>query len=710
MAKKLVIVESPAKAKTIGRILKPALAKGDGYEVKATLGHVRDLPERKLGVDPDNGFKPRYALIKGKSKVIKEIKAAAKDASIIYLATDPDREGEAISWHLIEAAGLQNVKAKRVVFHEITQDAVNEAFRHPRDIDMNLVNAQQARRILDRLVGYKLSPLLWRKVRGGLSAGRVQSVAVRMVVEREREIENFVPTEYWSIEAELKQKEKDGKFRAKLEGTENSKKLNIPTENDAKDLVAKLKGASYTVSKVQHKTTSREPPPPFITSTLQQEAWRKLGFSSKQTMAIAQELYEGIPIGGEEPIGLITYMRTDSTHVTAQAITEAREYIKENYGPDYVPKSPRVFKKKVKGAQEAHEAIRPTSIKREPIALYPFLNKEQLKLYELIWNRMVASQMAAAVYNNTSIDIHATARETKYLFRATSSKVAFPGFLALYSEGSDDEKEEKEKALLPELSEGESLELLGLFPEQHFTKPPARYTEATLVKALEANGIGRPSTYAPILSTIQERGYVYKEKGRFKPGEIGITVTDLLKDYFPDIVDIGFTAQMESKLDSISWGERELVPVLQEFYGPLTSSLDRAMAEMPKVKPADELADEICEKCGSPMVIKHGRFGKFLSCTSYPRCKNAKPIQKGIDASCPWCGAKLVERRTKKKRIFYGCSNYPNCDFAVWEKPLPIPCPKCGGLLVPKGKEMARCMGCGHKSSLEEIQEPALPR
>ncbi|MFP4641534.1 MAG: type I DNA topoisomerase [Chloroflexota bacterium] len=704
MAKKLVIVESPAKAKTIGRILK------DSYEVKATLGHVRDLPEKKLGVDPENGFQPEYALVKGKNKVIKEIKAAAKDASIIYLATDPDREGEAISWHLIEAARLQNMKAKRVVFHEITQDAVDKAFRHPRDIDMNLVNAQQARRILDRLVGYKISPVLWRKVRKGLSAGRVQSVAVRMVVEREREIENFVPTEYWSIEAELnKKEEKDGKFRAELIGTTRSKNLSIPDEENAKDLVAKLEGASYSVSKVQHKTASRQPSPPFITSTLQQEAWRKLGFSSKRTMAIAQDLYEGIPIGGEEPIGLITYMRTDSTHVTTQAVTETREYIKDNYGSDYVPKSPRTFKKKVKGAQEAHEAIRPTSIKREPIALYPFLNKEQLKLYELIWNRMVASQMAATVYNNTSVDIQAATGGTKYLFRATSSRVAFPGFLALYSEGSDDEEGEQDKAALPELSQGEVLELLGLYPDQHFTKPPARYTEATLVKALEANGIGRPSTYAPILSTIQDRGYVQKEKGRFKPEEMGFTVTDLLKDYFPDIVDIGFTAQMESQLDSISWGEQDLVPVLQEFYSPFTSALDKAITEMPKVKPADEPTDEVCEKCGSPMVIKHGRFGRFLSCSNYPQCKNAKPIQKEIDVNCPKCGAKLVERRTRKGKIFYGCSNYPNCDFAVWEKPLPTPCPKCGGLLVPKGKDMARCTGCGHEANLEEIQEPALP-
>ncbi len=704
MAKKLVLVESPAKAKTIGRILK------NSYEVKATLGHVRDLPEKNLGVDPDNGFKPEYALVRGKNKVVKEIKAAAKDASIVYLATDPDREGEAISWHLLEAAKLQNMKAKRVVFHEITQDAVDKAFRHPRDIDINLVNAQQARRILDRLVGYKISPILWRKVRKGLSAGRVQSVVVRMVVEREREMENFVPTEYWSIEAELNKKaEKNGKFKAELVGTARSKNLNIPTQEAAEDLVAKLKGASYSVSKVQHKTASRQPSPPFITSTLQQEAWRRLGFSSKRTMAIAQGLYEGIPIGGEEPIGLITYMRTDSTYVTTHAITEAREYIKDNYGSDYVPKSPRTFKKKVKGAQEAHEAIRPTSVKREPIALYPFLNKEQLKLYELIWNRMVASQMAATVYNNTSVDIQATTAGTKYMFRATSSRVAFPGFLALYSEGTDDEEGEKEKAPLPELSQGEALELLGLFPEQHFTKPPSRYTEATLVKALEANGIGRPSTYAPILSTIQDRGYVQKEKGRFKPEEMGAVVTDLLKDYFPDIVDIGFTVQMENRLDSISWGEQELVPVLQGFYGPFTSALDKALNDMPKVKPADEPTDEICEKCGSPMVIKHGRFGRFLSCSNYPQCKNAKPIRKEIDVNCPKCGAKLVERRTKKGRIFYGCSSYPNCDFAVWEKPISTPCPKCGGLLVPKNKEMARCTGCGHEASLEEIEEPALP-
>ena len=692
MAKKLVIVESPAKARTISRFLKP------GYTVKATLGHVRDLPEKELGVDIENGFAPKYLLLKGKSKVIKEIKAAAKDSSVVYLATDPDREGEAISWHVVQAAGLSKLPVKRVVFHEITKEAVEEAFRNPREIDLKLVNAQQARRILDRLVGYKISPILWRKVMRGLSAGRVQSAALRMIVEREREIESFVPTEYWTIEAELKKKANGSSFRAGLVGLAEEKKLEIKNKEEADRLTAELKGANYTVAKVQRKTLSRQPVAPFITSTLQQEAWRKLRFTAKHTMALAQELYEGLPIGEEEPVGLITYMRTDSTHVAPKAIAEVREYIAEKYGPNFLPPSPRTFKK-VKGAQEAHEAIRPTSIRREPAMLQPYLTPDQFKLYELIWKRMVASQMAAASQDMTTVEIEAKKDSRRYLFRTTSSVITFPGFLILYSEGKDEEEREGEEQPLPELAQGDELDLLGLFPEQHFTKPPPRYTEATLVKALEENGIGRPSTYAPILSIIQERGYVEKEKGHFKPKMLGFIVTDLLKEYFPGIVDLGFTAQMEERLDEIAQGNREWIPVLREFYDPFAKELEKALS-IPKIKSAAQPTHEICEKCGSPMVIKRGRYGEFLSCSNYPKCKNAKPLP--IEAKCPRCGAKLIERRTKGKRVFYGCANFPKCDFAIWEKPLPQPCPECGGLLVPEGKNKVKCLQCGYRGNILE--------
>lgn len=701
MADNLVIVESPAKARTISRILKGS------YAIKATLGHVRDLPEKELGVDTENGFAPVYVVPKGKKKAVKEIKAAAKDASVLYLATDPDREGEAISWHLIQAANLGKMPAKRVIFHEITEEAIKEAFRRPKRINMKLVNAQQARRILDRLVGYKISPILWRKVRKGLSAGRVQSVAVRMIVEREREIEGFVPTEYWTIEADLKKKGKGAVFRAELIGLSKGKKLTINKEQDATKLISHLEKATYKVSKVQHKEIARQPVAPFITSTLQQEAWRKLRFGTRRTMSIAQALYEGIPMDREDSIGLITYMRTDSTHVAAQAIKETRDYIAEKHGPDFVPKSPRIFRKKVKGAQEAHEAIRPTSVRREPVMMQPHLTDEQFKLYDLIWKRMVSSQMAAAVFDNTTIDIEASTEANKYILRAGSSNLKFLGFLMLYSEGSDDDENGKGKAQLPDLVQGDALDLLKLFPEQHFTKPPNRFTEATLVKALEENGIGRPSTYAPILSTIQERDYVVREKGHFKPNEIGFIVTDLLKDHFQEIVDIGFTAQMEERLDEISSGEREWIPTLETFYEPFAVEVEKAASNMPKVKPLPEPTDEVCEKCGSQMVIRSGRFGKFMSCSGFPSCKNTKPLLVKIEAKCPRCESKLVERRTKKRRIFYGCSNYPQCDFAIWERPLPTPCPKCGGLLVPKDT-ICKCAKCEYEGNIKDLQKKEL--
>lgn len=697
MTKNLVIVESPAKARTIGRILK------SGYSVKATMGHVRDLPEKDLGVDPENGFAAKYVVTKGKQKIINEIKAAAKGAKTLYLATDPDREGEAISWHVVQAARLDKMPIKRVVFHEITPEAVEEAFRHPRKIDMQLVNAQQARRILDRLVGYKISPILWRKVMKGLSAGRVQSVAVKMIVDREREIQNFVPTEYWSIEADLRKG--DPVFRAELVGIGKGRKVSIGTQSEAEALCKDLEKARYTVAEIKRKTVPRQPVAPFITSTLQQEAWRKLRFSAKRTMAAAQALYEGIAIGEEEAVGLITYMRTDSTHVAPQAIAETRKYITEMFGENYLPSSPRIFKKKVKGAQEAHEAIRPTSVRREPASLKAYLTPDQFKLYDLIWKRMVASQMAAALFDNTTVEIDAQSPANRYLFRAGSSELSFPGFLALYSEGADeDEEEQAQRPSLPELSKGDALDLVKLLPEQHFTKPPPRYTEATLIKALEENGIGRPSTYAPILSTIQERDYVVKEKGQFRPTEMGCTVTDLLVDHFNEIVDTQFTARMEEKLDEISTGEIEWVPALKAFYDVFATKVNDAYANMPKKKAPAEPTNEVCEKCGSPMVIKRGRYGRFMACSNFPACRNARPLRAELDIPCPKCGARLVERRTKRKRVFYGCSRYPECDFATWEKPLAIPCPECGGILIPRG-EMARCARCQYEGSIEELKE-----
>jgi len=611
MSKGLVIVESPAKARTISRIL------GQGYTVKASWGHVRDLPKRELGIDVENGFAPKYVVIKGRQKQLREIKEAARKASAVYLATDPDREGESISWHLVQAAGLEKRPLKRVIFHEITTEAVEKSFHHPRGIDMLLVNAQQARRILDRLVGYKISPILWAKIKRGLSAGRVQSVALRIIVDRERDIEGFVPEEYWSIEVELS-KEGASSFWAKLVG------VDIGCEAEAQRLSAELEKASYTVSAVREKKMARRPAPPFITSTLQQEAWRKLRFSAKRTMVIAQQLYEGLPVGEKGSVGLITYMRTDSTRVSAQALAETRAYIERQFGPNFLPSAPRHFAKKAKGAQEAHEAIRPTSIGREPELIKPYLNSDQLKLYGLIWSRMVASQMAEAQLQGTTIDIAAKAPAgEEYLLRATSSIILFPGFLVLYSEGRD-EDEEEDRRLLPKLAAGEELQFLGLEPKQHFTQPPPRYTEATLIKTLEQNGIGRPSTYAPILSTIQERGYVRKSGGHFQPLELGLIVADVLKEHFTEIVDIGFTAQMEQGLDEIARGQREWVPMLQRFYEPFAQTVARAASAMPKVK--NEPTDETCDRCGQPMVIKWGRFGRFLACSGFPKCRNTRPL------------------------------------------------------------------------------------
>ena len=633
MVDKLVIVESPAKAKSIGKIL------GRSYSVKASVGHVRDLPQWGLGVDVKNGFAPKYEVLKAKRKVVEDLKEAASKAKAVYLATDPDREGEAIAWHLVAAAELDGVEKHRVVFHEITEEAIKEAFRHPRQIDTHLVDAQQARRILDRLVGYKISPLLGSKVRRGLSAGRVQSVALRIIVEREREIQSFVPQEYWTIEAELSKFSTDSKppsFRAKLAGIKGKgEKLKLNSGEDAEPIVQQLKKAAYFVTQIKKKRIARQPAAPFITSTLQQEAWRKLHFTADRTMAVAQQLYEGLSLGPEGEVGLITYMRTDSTRVADLAIQETRHYVAEKYGAEFLPSKPRLFTRKAKGAQEAHEAIRPTKAEREPDSVKPYLNADQAKLYRLIWERMVASQMAAAVFDTTAVDIEAREpREGKvYILKATGSILHFPGFLVLYSEGKDEaEGVEEAGAGLPPLDEAEQLRLLDIFPEQHFTQPPPRFNEATLVKALEERGIGRPSTYAPIISTLRRRNYVERKRdGRFYPLEIGFVVNDLLVQHFPNIVDIGFTAKLEEQLDEIARGERGWVGAISEFYVPFEETLRKANANIVKVKQADEPTDEVCPQCGRPMVIRAGRFGKFLACSGFPKCKTTRSLTAKVE-------------------------------------------------------------------------------
>ena len=698
---RLVIVESPAKARTFAPLL------GRSYSVRASLGHVRDLPKSQLGVAPEQNFQPKYLVPTEKRGVVDELRAAAKKADTVYLATDPDREGEAISWHLIEAAEIREVPIRRVVFHEITPEAIREAFAHPREIDMDLVNAQQARRILDRLVGYSLSPVLWRKIRKGLSAGRVQSVALRMIVEREREIENFVPQEYWSIEADLAKQEagsvrprRGATFRAGLVNLAGKRgRIQIPNQGAANGLVTDLRPASYKVKEVTTKAASRQPEPPFTTSTLQQEAARKLSFTAQRTMAVAQQLYEGLNIGEANPVGLITYMRTDSVRVAESAIEQTRQYIQRAYGGDFIPKAPRRFTTRSRGAQEAHEGIRPTSTLREPAQIRSRLTPEQFRLYDLIWKRMVASQMAAAALENLTVDVEAHNGESdhRYLLRATHSQVMFPGFQVLYQEGTDDSQDETaDRAKLPELVAGEPLTLAELEAKQHFTQPPPRYTDASLVKALEANGIGRPSTYAAILSTIQGRGYVQKERRQYLPQELGYLVNDLLTENFPEVVDIGFTARMEDELDDIAAGKREWVPVVKEFYDPFSADIARANTGIAKVKIEPEPTGESCEKCGRPMVYRLGRFGRFQACSGFPDCRNTKPVLNVIGVACPKDGGEIVQKRTKRGRPFYGCANFPSCDFTNWDRPLPQACPSCGGLLVQARAGAAKCTQCGY--------------
>ena len=699
MKKSLVIVESPAKARTLGKFL------GQGYSLKASLGHIRDLPKSRLGVDIENNFEPKYVVPKKKSKIVRELRQAVKTASTVYLATDPDREGEAIAWHLAEVTKQGKTTYRRVVFHEITKGAIERAFKYPRSINRQLVNAQQARRVLDRLVGYQISPLLWRKVKRGLSAGRVQSVALRIIVDREREISKFISEEYWTIEAELTKKIVTAgpeNFRAMLTGLTDGTKLDLSNQQEASEIKEELKSASFSVIKAKTKKATRQPAPPFITSTLQQEAWRKLRFAAAETMAIAQQLYEGLSIGDEGSIGLITYMRTDSPRVAREATLETRDYIVNKYGAEFVPPRARSFAARMKTAQEAHEAIRPTKTWRQPSLVKQYLTPSQFRLYQLIWQRMVASQMAAASFNNTTVDIEARcpASKPRYLFRASSSVNTFPGFMVLYAAGKDEE--EKKSRLLPPLEKGDKLKLLGLSPEQHFTQPPPRFSEATLIKMLEQWGIGRPSTYAPILSTIQGRDYVTKVSGSLKPTELGSVVSDILIKYFPDIVDIEFTAHMEDELDKIANENTDWVGVVRDFYTPFAKDLEKAAQLMERVKLADELTEESCPKCGKPMVVKSGRFGKFLACSGYPECKHTTSFQIKTGVSCPECGSEIVEKVSKKKRTFYGCSNYPNCQFAINFKPLPQPCPKCSGLLTEYRQKWAKCTKCSYRGKLQQ--------
>ena len=704
---KLVIVESPAKARSIGRYL------GSGYTVKASMGHIRDLPKSTMGVDVDHDFTPKYLIPRDKSKVVKELKESVQGAREIYLATDPDREGEAIAWHLIKATEAEDKPLHRVVFHEITPEAVLAAMEHPREIDMDLVDAQQARRILDRLVGYNVSPLLWKKVKRGLSAGRVQTAALRIVAEREREIDAFIPVEYWSIDADLAKitgravTDRD-KFRASLHQV-RGKKAELGTGQEAHAIVDDLNGASWRVVDVVRRETRRRPQAPFTTSTLQQEASRKLGFAVRRTMSLAQELYEGVDLGPEGTQGLITYMRTDSTNISASAQQAAREVIARQFGDRSVPDKPPIYTKKSKGAQEAHEAIRPTSPHRDPASVKKLLTAPQFKLYQLIWQRFMASQMAPAVLDNTRVDVGAgtvadiESGNAPYIFRATGSIVTFPGWMAVYQQGRDEgDTDELDRGALPEVAIGDNLNLLKLLPEQHFTQPPPRYTEATLVKALEEQGIGRPSTYAPTIATLSARNYVAVEERKLIPTELGFVVNDLLVEHFPNIFDIGFTSQLEEELDEIASGERDWVPTLQEFYTPFSSTLAKAEETMERVRIKDEPTDEICEQCGRPMVIKLGRFGKFLACSGFPDCRNARPLLTRIGVECPTCHqGEVVERRSKKGRTFYGCERYPDCDFISWNKPAGENCPECGHYLVYVGRGAGvKCSSCNYTGQL----------
>jgi DNA topoisomerase-1 len=755
--KSLVVVESPTKVKTIQKYLDKT------FVVKASMGHVRDLPKSKLGVN-EKTFVPQYVTVKSKQKTIDDLQRTARRSHSLYIATDPDREGEAIGWHLAELLGVNKKRVHRVMFNEITKRAVQAAFERPGRIDPNKVDAQQARRVLDRLVGYKLSPLLWEKVRRGLSAGRVQSVALRLIVDRERDIQAFVPVEYWSLDARLAGP-RPPDFVATLREV-NGEKAVLPTEAATTALVERLRGARYTVRAVSRGERKRHPAPPFITSTLQQEAGRKLRFTAKKTMLLAQQLYEGVEVGGEGAVGLITYMRTDSTRVATDAQAEARAWIADRLGASFVPDSPPVFRAK-KNVQDAHEAIRPTDVAREPRRLAGSLTRDQLALYRLIWERFMASQTRPALYDTVAVDIDAVeaappgeGAPLTCVFRVQGATLRFPGFTAIYVESRDEgaAAEEEPEVAMPPLEVGDPLTLLGLEPKQHFTQPPPRFTEASLVKTLEDRGIGRPSTYATIISTIQQRDYVRREKGALYPTELGIQVTDLLLPFFPDIMDVEFTSQLEEELDRIEDGEVRWAETVREFYKRFTEDLVRAGGKMENLKrgtetgqpcpecgkpllerwgrfgkflacsaypecrftqnlgtdgrgkPEDEPTNEVCDLCGKPMVIKHGRYGRFVACSGYPECKKTKPLSIGVGCGQPGCGGELVRRRSRRGRAFYSCSNYPTCKFVVWQRPVPEPCPNCGAPFLTEraargGKTVLQCIreGCGHR---QEVAQP----
>ncbi|XKH51434.1 type I DNA topoisomerase [Chryseomicrobium palamuruense] len=690
MSDYLVIVESPAKAKTIEKYL------GKKYKVKASVGHVIDLPRSQMGVDVENNYQPKYITIRGKGPILQELKTAAKKAKKVYLAADPDREGEAIAWHLANALSIDADSDCRVVFNEITKDAVIESFKHPRPLNRDLVDAQQARRVLDRLVGYNISPILWKKVKKGLSAGRVQSVALRLIIDRENEIKAFIPEEYWSIEAEFEKGK--SRFEAVYYGDKSEKKK-LTSQEDVDAVLKSMKGKQFTVDKVVKKERKRNPSPSFTTSSLQQEAARKLNFRARKTMMLAQQLYEGIDLGKKQgTVGLITYMRTDSTRISDSAKAEAKGYIEGKYGKEFL--STAQAAKSTKKTQDAHEAIRPTSALRTPDEVKSLLSRDQYRLYKLIWERFIASQMASAVLDTVAVDLV----NQNVLFRANGSQVKFAGFMKVYVEGSDDQIDDKDK-LLPELTEGEKVKAALIDPKQHFTQPPPRYTEARLVKTLEELGIGRPSTYAPTLDTIQKRGYVQLETKRFVPTELGTIVHELMTEFFPDIINIEFTAQMEKDLDLIEEGQIEWIKLIDRFYGGFEKHVKHADEEMEKIEIKDEPTGEDCEKCGSPMVYKLGRYGKFMACSNFPDCRNTKAIVKEIGVPCPKCQkGQLLERKSKTKRIFYGCDQFPECDFVSWDKPINRPCPKCEEMLVEKKLKKGvqiQCVSCDYK---EEVQ------
>ena len=691
---KLVIVESPAKAKTIGKYL------GRGYKVTASMGHVRDLPASTLGIDVENGYTPKYITIKGKQKLVKELKAEAKKCDGVLLATDPDREGEAISWHLANILGLDPSAPNRVTFDEITKKGVKEGMAHPRAINIDLFNAQQARRELDRLVGYKLSPFLWKKVRRGLSAGRVQSVAVRLIRDRELEIENFKPDEYWNIDALLNPQGEKGEFTARLAATADGKKLTVTNKQQADGILAALDGRDYTITKIEKGKRRRQPSPPFITSTLQQDASRAFGFSATRTMRAAQTLYEGMDIAGHGTVGLITYMRTDSLRIAAEAQAAAKTFIAERWGDNYVCKTARKWKSRsATAAQDAHEAIRPSMPELTPDEVEQSISGDTAKLYRLIWSRFMASQMADCIQDTVSASITAG----DYLFRASGFRVSFDGFTALYEESTDDAK--KKETALPPLEEGQTLKLKKLTADQKFTQPPPLYTEATLIHALEENGIGRPSTYAPIITTIVDRGYVEKDQKKLKTTPLGQAVNTVMMEQFPDIVNVKFSADMEKKLDVVEAGQADWVKTIDDFYQGFEKSLEQAEKNMEgkRIKVEDIPADEICEKCGRPMVIKSGRYGKFVACSGFPECRNAHPLVKDTGGLCPLDGGHMLVRKSAKGRVYYGCSNYPKCNYMTWDEPVPEKCPQCGSTLFKKkGQLYCAKEGCGFVKAIEK--------